>query len=575
MTRWAVLAAAAFVTWVISAEAAVPGDEVPFLPVAAFAGSGLVAVAVGVWLHDRRPTNRTGLLIVALGLAELLGASGNLTDPWAALPGRLFPGLSIAALLHLAVAFPAGIVGNRLDRALVVVAYAANATTVFEYVATAPDDYPFTIGSGAELAADAAQWTGRVLRLVIAVAVMSMVLRWRRLRRDQGRAAVAVVLVSGVVALAGLVVGVYVNRVLDLDPVTYFYVQISLLGIVPPVVAAAMLSGALARTADVHELASWFGADTVERPHPRDALARALGDPTLQLLYESPPRSHHWVDHLGHRVPEPRTTPGRAVVPVGSRPGIVVTYDSTLQPDPAPVVAAIAVAALAIDHERLTAELSASEIEVRESRRRIVESAAEARRLLARDLHDGAQAHLLAAGLTAGRLALRAESSTVDAAALHGVRADIERAADELRRVVEGVMPSLLIEQGLFAAVASFVRDLPVDTHLSTEGADTHLDVATATAAYFVLAEATANAVKHARAAVVRVHLGVADGRLRIQVHDDGVGGVSVGAGTLGPPRESGLSGMRDRVLALGGRFEIDSELGEGTRVRAEFPCVS
>lgn len=558
------------------ADVASAEDEGLFAAVVFYAMSGLAAVTIGAWLSARRPANGTGTLLAVLGLAQLLGASANLADAQAALPGRLLSTLAFPALLHVVVAFPSGVLHSRVDRAVVIVTYAINvATSIMAYIFTAPPGLPLTAGRGGDVAADLEQLSAWALQAIIAAMVLRLVVRWRRWRPEPGRTAVGAVLATGAAALAGLVVGVYVNKVLGFDPITYFYLQVSLIGLFPLVVAVAMLFGALARTVDVQELAVWFGADSVDRPHPRDALSRALGDPGLQVLYQTPPGSQHWVDHLGRRAAPPQPSIGLGVIPVGRGDDVVVTYDTVLQPDPAPVVAAVRVADLAIDHQRLAAELGAREIEVRESRRRIVTSAAEARQKLARDLHDGVQAHLLVAGLTAGRLALRAESAPVTASDLDHLRGDIERAATELRRVVEGVMPALLIEQGLFAASASYLPNLPLATRLTTDGDDSSLDVATVSAAYFVLAEAAANVLKHARATSLTVRMAVDEGRLRVEVNDDGIGGAGNGEVRPDDRRGSGLAGMHDRVVALGGTFHIESPPGAGTRVAAEFPCGS
>jgi signal transduction histidine kinase len=129
-------------------------------------------------------------------------------------------------------------------------------------------------------------------------------------------------------------------------------------------------------------------------------------------------------------------------------------------------------------------------------------------------------------------------------------------------------VPAALVERGLSAAAEDLVDRMPVATAFESDvGDDLSSDLAEATI-YFVLAETLANVVKHARATSVRVRLTMDDGRLRLEVEDDGTGGASMDAGT-------GLRGLADRVEAIGGTLSISSPPGGGTRVRAEVPCAS
>ena len=223
--------------------------------------------------------------------------------------------------------------------------------------------------------------------------------------------------------------------------------------------------------------------------------------------------------------------------------------------------------------ERLAAEKAvrqrdAAEIRAAESQaaqRRILESATSARQQLARDLHDGAQQRLVALilELQVARDQIRCPSQ--DLALLDGAIEHAKTAFDELRELAAGVHPSILTQRGLPAAIKALARRSPLSVSVSAATPDRLAEGVEANA-YFLIAEAMADAAKHARATRVEVSINC-DGRaLILEVRDDGIGGASMEtAGT-------GLKSMADRASALGGHFTIVSpELG-GTRVRAAIP---
>jgi signal transduction histidine kinase len=235
--------------------------------------------------------------------------------------------------------------------------------------------------------------------------------------------------------------------------------------------------------------------------------------------------------------------------------------------EPGLVRAAGRVIGLALERERLTAELIARRDELRESRARIVEAADRERRRIARELHDGLQAQLVTLAMKADRIASAPDAPSVpeDAAA---VRSGLQTASEELRGLVQGVMPALLIERGLYAATEDLVDRMPIPTRLELPAAGGALPGAVVSTGYFVVAEALTNAVKHSKARELAVRLSRLERALRIEVRDNGVGGARIGEG-------SGLRGIADRVDVLGGRLSVDSPLGGGTLVLAEVPCVS
>jgi signal transduction histidine kinase len=206
-----------------------------------------------------------------------------------------------------------------------------------------------------------------------------------------------------------------------------------------------------------------------------------------------------------------------------------------------------------------------SRAELAASRARVVAAGDESRRRLERDLHDGVQQRLVSLGLE-----LRAAESSTPAG-MTDLKAQLSHAAkgmgdvvEELREVSRGIHPAILSKGGLAPALKGLARRSPVPVELDV-GVTRRLPESVEVAAYYVVSEALTNAAKHAQASVVRVGLEDQGSSLRLRVSDDGVGGADPGGG-------SGLLGLRDRVEALGGRFEINSAPGKGTSLVVTVP---
>jgi signal transduction histidine kinase len=197
------------------------------------------------------------------------------------------------------------------------------------------------------------------------------------------------------------------------------------------------------------------------------------------------------------------------------------------------------------------------------SRARIVAAADEARRRLERDLHDGAQQHLVSAAITLGRAQAQARGTQVEHLVSDALE-QLRHAMNELRDLARGIHPPLLTERGLAAALESLVTRSPVPVDLRA----THERFAppAEAAIYFVVAEALTNVAKHAEATMARVWVSVQNDLLGARVWDDGVGGADAAAG-------SGLRGLADRLEALGGSLTILSPPGDGTIIRASVPA--
>ena len=223
--------------------------------------------------------------------------------------------------------------------------------------------------------------------------------------------------------------------------------------------------------------------------------------------------------------------------------------------------------AVVLDRERLTADLLASREALRLSRAPMLQVGDRERRRIAQDLHDGLQSRLVLLALRAGGLAQTATDPAV-ARGAQELHAGLDAAITELRRLVHGVMPAVLLERGLHAAVDDLADRIPIPVRLAVPEPVGPLPAPVETTAYRVVSEALTNAVKHSRASSLEVCLQRSARRLRVEVRDDGIGGA---VGTLG----SGLRGLADQVDGLGGRLSVVSPAGRGTVVTAELPCVS
>jgi signal transduction histidine kinase len=299
----------------------------------------------------------------------------------------------------------------------------------------------------------------------------------------------------------------------------------------------------------------------------REPLARALGDPTLQVAVWSP-TDRGYRDADGGKLVIPGPDSGRSTIllerdgePIGT-----IIHDPALGEDPGLVSAVSAAVRMAVDNDRLSATVRAQLEDVRASRARIVEAGDAERRRVERNLHDGAQQRLvaLALALRRARGQLPPDTAPELEATLEGASEQLSDALAELRALARGIHPAVLTEAGLAAALRTLARESPVPVTV-TVLLDERLPETVEAAAYFLAAEALANVAKYARADAVRLTAVAGAGLLRVEIIDNGVGGADPGAG-------SGLRGLADRLAAVGGALEIHSPPGKGTRLVAELP---
>jgi signal transduction histidine kinase len=304
-------------------------------------------------------------------------------------------------------------------------------------------------------------------------------------------------------------------------------------------------------------------------PNPadlRDALARALRDPSLRLVYWIP-EFRSYADLDGRRV-ELTAEPGRTTTPI-DRDGThlaALEHDSALNDEPELLEAVTAGAGMAVENARLHAELRARLEELRGSRARVLEAGQSERQRLERNLHDGAQQRLIALSLDLSMLESRLDGDRAAASRLALARAEIAASLEELREVARGLHPAVVSAHGLAVALEQLVARAAVPVRLSVE-VGRRLPEALEVAAFYLVSESLANVAKYAQASSASVEVTRRRHDVVVEVTDDGVGGADERGG-------SGLRGLADRVEALDGTLRVWSPAGGGTRVRAEIPCA-
>lgn len=312
----------------------------------------------------------------------------------------------------------------------------------------------------------------------------------------------------------------------------------------------------------VRALAQQIGHEQVHPRAVRDALRRALHDPTAEL-YLHTREPDVLVDPDGAAADPPPDTAHRTTDRV-SRDGETIALIVHSGRDPRLVRLVRQTATPLLEHARLQAELALQLVEVRASRARLVQAADAERRRIERDLHDGAQQRLVGLALHI-QSARRRGAHPPDVGELLSFTVDELRAGvDDIRALVHGILPPALATGGLPAAIADLARPGKVLVNCQVPTRPAPSIEATA---WFVACEGVTNAGKHAPGEPVHVEVSTRDGRLLVRVHDHGPGGAD--------PHGDGLRHLADRVHAHGGTFRVDSPPHGGTSLTAELPCAS
>ncbi|HEX4735688.1 MAG TPA: sensor histidine kinase [Thermoleophilaceae bacterium] len=539
-------------------------------------------IGTGLFAWSRRPDSRTGPLMMAVGYAWFLTPLDYANSPWLFLIGSVLGSLTFAVLIHLILSFPDGRLHSRLERVVVGGGYVA--TTVlpipaylfFDTESSSRCDNcpanPILIHDSDLLLTIFVGILNAVGFVLLVMTIVLMRRRWKASTSAQRRALGPVIWAAGMafIGLALLLVTVFIPGLDENHPAVrnaIFLVAVVIITTVPFGFLVGFMRAKLSRADAVGQLVDRLAQQGDRRPSLRDALSEALRDPSLEIAYWLPER-RRYADAAGRPFELPGEDSGRTVTTVereGQAIAVVVT-DGELVEEGELVRALGGALALTMENERLTAELRARVEELRASRARIVRAGDDERRRLERDLHDGAQQRLVALALNV-KLARASLDKDPD-----GVRELLDDAIDELseattelRELARGIHPAVLTDRGLEAAVMALAARTAVPVELLALP-DERLAAPVESTAYFVVAESLTNVVRYSQASHAEVEITRDNGRVVIEVRDDGVGGAD-------PGRGSGLRGLADRVGAVDGRLAVDSPAGGGTNVHAEIPC--
>jgi signal transduction histidine kinase len=509
-----------------------------------------------------RPRWRRARWLLAATPFALLGADLEWASSHALWTlGFLLDGLWAAFLVQLVVTFPEGRPWSRLARIGVLAAYTLTWGGQLVGGLVVPDTRDLLAVTSQPSVAHAIDRAQATAGIGVALAVLFLVLqRVHALGRPARRAQAPLLLAAAITALAGLAWLAWViatdARMPRLETIARAIAMTIPVGIVVGIGWSRL------RRPQASELVVELRSETEHTM--RERLARALGDPTLDVAYRL--GDGRYVDAAGRPIQLPQRA-DRAVTAVTAKGEEIASlvHDPALLDEPALVESVRATAALVLENERLAAEVRSQLAEVRASRGRIVTAADAERRRIERNLHDGAQQRLVTLSVALGLEASRADRAAADV--LSRAQDEVEQAIGELRELARGIHPTLLRDEGLTAAVKALARRTPLPVTVQSTVRDRLADPVEL-AAYFVVSEALTNIVKHAGASEASVRLEHETATLRVTVTDDGVGGARI-------TPESGLAGLRDRLEALDATLLIESEAGGGTNVYAAFPCGS
>ncbi|MFJ9245020.1 sensor histidine kinase [Streptomyces sp. NPDC101776] len=557
------LSGAVFGTYVLIVTA--PGRYTTTTTILFSGAVGGLYLGAGLLARLRRPANRVGLMMLLVGIGWFAEDLQISLDPVVHTVGLLVRSASSGFLIPLLLMFPDGLLRSRTDRVLAGAGY----LTAFGLM---PVSVLFSTSVVENLLlVHPVEWLRQVtdvVQFVMSGAVVAVLLvRWTTATRPARRVLAPLFAVGLVGGLASALDGM-----LGTGPSWTHTPLINIAHVAVLLLPLAFLAGVwhvrMGRTA-VADLLRRMPLASKEQL--RDALARALGDSSVQVGFPAPD-APGYVDTQGRTL---SAAPGQQVSPLernGRRVGVLL-HDPALREDRYVLEAVVSAVALELDNQRLAAEVRAQLAEVRASRARIVEAGDEQRRRIEHDLHDGAQSRFVTALVTL-RLARQrlanqrapepglAEPAEL-AELLDRIAELMGEGMDQLRDLAHGIHPAVLSETGLVPALEMIAARSPCPVRISATAVP-ELPRPLAATAYFVAAEAVTNALKHAHATSIGIEVRHEDGVLRLTVTDDGVGGADPDAGT-------GLLGLRDRVAVFDGEMTVTSAPGQGTVVAAEL----
>jgi|tagenome__1003787_1003787.scaffolds.fasta_scaffold20936174_2 signal transduction histidine kinase len=520
-------------------------------------------VLCGLVAWARRPESRFGPLMVIAGFGPLFSRLSEVDQGLAQTLGEVCRMLPVLLFLHVFLAYPSGRLTRRSERVVVAVGYSTVVVSGVLGMMLGPSEHNSVIAVvDWPLPADALLATAKLMTAVVTLAGLTLLFARAHASGRALRPLVRVCLASALVALA---VGIPL-KTFGSPGVTPLgkWVAFALIGIAPVLFLVGFLRTRLAQSAVgdlMLELRAGHGVADL-----RESVARALRDPSLELVYWLPEfDSYAGSDGRPAVLPERAGTTVTTVVDSKGARVAALLHDPALLDEPELLEAVTATAGIALENGRLHAELRARLEELRGSRGRIVDAGQAERKRLERDLHDGAQQRLIALSLELGLLQERLDGDAESKKRLTQARGEIATSLDELRDVAHGIHPAVVSGHGLEVALEELVARGAVPVRLDVE-LSARLPERLEVAAFYLVSESLANIAKHAEATSASVQVRHSGGQVVVEVTDDGVGGAQT-------ERGSGLRGLADRVEAIEGRLRIWSPPGGGTRLRAELPC--
>jgi signal transduction histidine kinase len=561
--------------WVLAVAVTAGGtQDAPAL--AAAVQASVVGCPLLVGLAEWSSGSRVPRLLVGAGLGLAIVSLSAAELPALYSIGRVAIWFLVPGVTYLLLSFPAGRLDGRRDVALFAATLAVAGTLylpMLPFVTDFPTPVPWgsctadcpgnafaVVARQPAVINDVHRPLREVMTIALLVAVTAVLARRTTTARPVLRAALTPVFAAASANTLSFVAYLTMRRAGASENVVLALGTMYVLSF--PTLALAFAGGRVLRTLQaarsLERLAHALRSPETQEVDP--VLAEALRDPSARLVVPADASAPAQGSLPAH---------GTGVTPirVEGRQAAVIVHDALLDDDPELLRAAGEIALLKVDHDRLVRRLTQSLDELAHSRARLVATSDRERRRIERDLHDGAQQHLLAVRIRLSLLEDRlAERAPEDADEVRELGAQVEDALEQIRSVARGIYPPLLSEHGLEVALRAAARGSPlpvtVDVHQSLR-----YPSALESTIYFTCLEALQNAIKHAAdATVVRILVREDGDQVHFEIDDD-----APDAGVL-TDGGSGLANMRDRVAAVGGTIRLTSTPGHGTRVAGAVP---
>lgn len=524
--------------------------------------TGVTFVVCGLLAYWRSAFPRMGVVMLIAGALWMLEDLSTVRTDGTLAAFQFTSGTSAAGFAFLVLAFPTGRLRGRADRTVVLAAGVISfvltpLTMITQYRSTSCPDCgqrPLTIRN-AHAVSDVGQVVAQLLGVGAVVATVVLLLhRWVTGTRPARRMTAPFLVVAALIALVNL------EKVIDPSSGFFENVRSFLFALVPLAFLLGLSRLRMVRVG-ITALVSEIGqAPTLTRL--RDVLRQTLGDRRIAIRTWDA-EAETWRDEAGGPLPVAAAGDGLTATPIDARDGSplgLLAHDPALAYDPELLEAVVGAIRVALENNALHDELGVQLA-------RAADAADGERRRVARDLHDGAQQRLVGLMLDAAALEqhLGDDADERTRELLSALNTGAQASLTELRRLVQGLAPPTLAEEGLGNAVRELTMTLPVGV-IVEDRLPGRFPPAVESAAFLLVSEALANVTKHAGARVARVRLEQRGDTLHIAVADDGRGGADFARGT-------GMRGMRERAAALGGHIVVTSPTGRGTTVGIELPA--